>query len=300
MIIHEDINVVQRCQQIIAEWLKEMGLELKPSKTRIAHTLHKYESQEPGFDFLGFNIRQYPVGKYQSGSNNGTLLGFKTLIKPSSKKLKTHAETLHNVIKTHKAALQEALISRINPIIRGWANYYSTNVSKKAFTKMDMLTYQQLRAWANHRHPNKDSHGIVNRYWSVDQGEGWVFATKEKGKAKMRLLKHSATPIIRHIKVQGERSPYDGDRIYWGTRMGRYPEAGKTTTTLLKRQKGKCTHCGLFFKDGDLLETDHINPKAKGGKNSYDNLQLLHRHCHDTKTAADFKTAARHQELDEE
>lgn len=81
--------------------------------------------------------------------------------------------------------------------------------------------------------------------------------------------------------------------------MGRHPEAGKTTATLLKRQKGKCTHCGLFFKDGDLLEKDHTNPKAKGGKNSYDNLQLLHRHCHDTKTATD-NNAVRHQELDEE
>ncbi len=56
-----------------------------------------------------------------------------------------------------------------------------------------------------------------------------------------------------------------------------------------KLQKGKCAHCELFFKNGDLLEIDHKKPRAKGGKNTQYNLQLLHRHCHDTKTANDDK-----------
>jgi RNA-directed DNA polymerase len=56
---------------------------------------------------------------------------------------------------------------------------------------------------------------------------------------------------------------------------------------LLKKQKGRCTYCGLHFQDGDLLETDHIIPKSKGGKDNRDNKQLLHRHCHDLKTAKD-------------
>jgi RNA-directed DNA polymerase len=67
--------------------------------------------------------------------------------------------------------------------------------------------------------------------------------------------------------------------------MGKHPEIPKNVATLLKVQKGKCAHCGMFFKDGDLLEIDHIIPKSKKGKDSYDNLQLLHRHCHDEKTA---------------
>jgi len=71
--------------------------------------------------------------------------------------------------------------------------------------------------------------------------------------------------------------------------MGTHPEVSTRVATLLKRQKGKCTYCGLTFRDGDKLEVDHIIPKAKKGKNSYDNLQLLHRHCHDVKTANDIK-----------
>jgi RNA-directed DNA polymerase len=289
LVLHENLSVVEKCQEVIAEWLKGMGLELKPSKTRLTHTLNEYEEQKPGFDFLGFNIRQYPVGKYQSGKNNGTLLGFKTLIKPSKKKIKIHAESLRSVIKTHKAAPQEALINRLNPIIRGWANYYSTVVSKEILSGMDKLIYQQLKAWSNFRHPNKDSHWIARRYWLIEQGEGWVFASRKEGNKKMRLIKHSETPIVRHIKVRGDCSPYDGDWIYWSTRMGMHPEAATRVSKLLKKQKGKCTHCELFFKNGDLLEIDHKKAHSKGGKNTQDNLQLLHRHCHDTKTANDDK-----------
>ena len=289
VILHEDLTVVQRCQQIIAEWLEDMGLELKPSKTRLTHTLHKYEEQQPGFDFLGFTIRQFPAGKYHSGkSSNGTLLGFKTLIKPSSKKLRVHAESLRSVIKTHKAVPQEALISRLNPVIRGWANYYSTVVSKKTFSGMDQLIYQQLRAWSNRRHPNKNHSWVADKYWQTIGNDNWVFANNGEGKKKPRhLLKHSETPIVRHVKVQGERSPYDGDTIYWSTRMGRHPEVPKRVATLLKRQKGNCTHCERTFKHGDLMEVDHKIPLSTGGKDTYDNLQLLHRHCHDKKTAQD-------------
>lgn len=57
--------------------------------------------------------------------------------------------------------------------------------------------------------------------------------------------------------------------------------------TLLKKQKGKCPYCGLFFKTDDLLEIDHITPKSIGGKDEYKNWQLLHRHCHDKKTSED-------------
>jgi len=35
------------------------------------------------------------------------------------------------------------------------------------------------------------------------------------------------------------------------------------------------------------MEVDHIKPKNIGGKDVYMNLQLLHGHCHDTKTRRD-------------
>jgi RNA-directed DNA polymerase len=92
-----------------------------------------------------------------------------------------------------------------------------------------------------------------------------VFRTR--GEKSIRLSEHDKTPIIRHIKVRGEKSPYDGDWIYWGTRMGQHPETNKRVAILLKKQKGKCTECGLYFSEGDILEIDHKVPLSlKKGK----------------------------------
>ena len=285
-VLHEDITVVQRCQQVIAEWLKGMGLELKPSKTRLTHTLNKYEDNEPGFDFLGFNIRQFPAGKHTSGKIKGKLLGHTTIITPSPKKVKIHYEKIVSTINAHKGAPQVALIRNLNPIIKGWANYYSTVVSKGTYSHLDMLVFKKLKSWAKRRHPNKSGKWISRKYWQINGGN-WTFATPQESKNLMRLIKHYGTPIVRHVKVKGESSPFDGNLVYWSSRIGTHPEATTRTSTLLKKQKGKCNHCGLYFREEDVLEIDHITPKKQGGKDEYKNLQILHRHCHDTKTAKD-------------
>ena len=88
VILHKDLNILKNCQAIISKWLKEVGLKLKPSKTRISHTLNEYQGNT-GFDFLGFNIIQFPVGRHHSGkSPHKEILGFKTVIKPSGDMIK--------------------------------------------------------------------------------------------------------------------------------------------------------------------------------------------------------------------
>lgn len=280
VILHENEAVVQRCKEVISEWLFDMGLELKPSKTRFAHTLNEYKLEKPGFDFLGFTIRQFAVGKYHSKQ------GYKTIITPSSKKQKIHYDKIAEVIESHKALSQAALIAHLNPIIRGWANYYATVVSKVAYSELDNLVYQKLVAWVKHRHPNKSGEWVSKKYWHSIGGDNWVFSTK-KGDNFLKLIDHTRTPIVRHVKVKGEASPFDGNLVYWSSRMGKNPELPLRVTKLLKKQKGKCAHCGLFFRESDVMEVDHIIPKSKGGKDCYDNWQLMHRHCHDTKTTND-------------
>lgn len=267
-------------------WLKEIGLELKPSKTLISHTLQSYEGNT-GFDFLGFNIRQYEVGKTHTGKSTiGVPLGFKTIIKPSKEKTKIHIKKIGDIICKHKSAPQAALIKELNPIIRGWANYYSSVCSKETYSHCDYIMYQQLKRWAERRHPNKSKSWVANKYWHTCGLRNWVFSIIENN-GHIKLISHVKTEIKRHTKVKGNKSPYDGDWIYWTTRIGKHPEISTRMATLLKKQKGKCNHCGHNFKDGDKLEIDHIIPKSRGGKDLHKNLQVLHRHCHDIKTASD-------------
>ncbi len=109
VVIHPSLDVILKCRSAAEEWLKEMSLELKPNKTHISHTLIPYEGNV-GFDFLGFNVRQYPVGKHQSGRNGqGEKLGFKTIIKPSKKAIAQHIESIRNIIQANKSAPQAAV-----------------------------------------------------------------------------------------------------------------------------------------------------------------------------------------------
>jgi RNA-directed DNA polymerase len=281
VVLHPSLDVILKCKQTAEDWLKQMSLELKPSKTRISHTLTPHDGNV-GFNFLGFNVRQHPVGKHQSGCNgSGAKLGFKTIIQPSKEKTATHCETIGSIIKSHKSAPQAALISRLNPVIRGWCNYYSTVSSKKTFSKCKNIVWVQLRAWARYRTGNF-SYQTLNKYWHYI-GYRLTFSTREG----LRLISHSDTPIKRYIKVRGEKSYFDGDVFYWSIRRGRHPELPERVAMLLKKYKGRCPECELMFVENDLIEVDHKIPKQRGGTDKFDNLQPLHRHCHDVKTARD-------------
>lgn len=277
VIIHESLEFVEYLQQQIESWLTGMGLELNLSKTHICHT-------SEGFNFLGFNVRQYKVGAYKAAHNgHGQNLGFNTLITPSQEAVKRHLDSIGKVIDAHHNAPQEALISRLNPVIRGWCNYYSTVVSKETYKKCAHLTYQKLLAWAKRRCTNSNAHDTVSNYWRTIGTNKWEFATNNG----LRLIKHPETPIVRHIKVQGARSPFDGDMVYWGQRMRNHPDLPTKVKKLLTSQHGMCGLCELKFKDGDTWEVDHRIPTTLGGHAVYSNLQLLHRHCHHAKTSLD-------------
>ena len=289
LIFHEDINILNECKVAITRWLNDMGLELKPSKTRIAHTLNTYKEEKPGFDFLGFNVRQHKTGKYTCGrSTHKVLLGFKTIITPSKDSQIKHYKKVADTINSYKGKSQNLLINKLNPIIRGWCNYFATAVSQDVFNKMDSLMFWKLYKWGLKRHPIKGRKWVKNRYFLTIGDQKWVFATRTKDNPfPTCLISHASTEIKRFVKVKGNASPYDGKLVYWSTRQGRNPEMPKRTALLLKKQKGICNWCKLYFKDGDVIERDHIIPKSKGGKDEYKNWQLLHRHCHDKKTNID-------------
>lgn len=271
VILHPDKAAVQRCQQITAEWLKDMGLELKPEKTRLSHTLNVTDEGNVGFNFLGFTIRQFEVGKYVSKQ------GFKTIITPSKEAIRSHTQKVGTIIEQHKTAPKAALIAKLNPVIRGWSNYQKGQCSKETFTRCDHITYQQLRGWAVSRHKDKQRGTKVRNEWKHIGNRNWVFSTNDK---KFSLSNHSDTRVVRHTKVEGVKSPYDGDWVYWSARKGDFPGVKKQVAQLVKEQGGKCYHCGHHFSPDSLAEIHHKNGNHKNNKR--DNLALVHGHCHDT------------------
>jgi RNA-directed DNA polymerase len=290
VVLHEFYVNLRQCQHIITEWLAQYDLKINEEKTKIVHTLRKCGGNEPGFDFLGFNIKQYKVGKYKSGRCNKKVLGFKTIVTPSKDKVKLHYQKIAETCEKYKNAKQEILINKLTPIIKGWSNYYKTVVSCDTFDKLSHLTFLRLAKWGYRRHPGKSKTWVNRKYWRKIGNDKWVFSANENN----YLCKHQKVAIKRHIKVKQNKFPYDGDTIYWSSRMGKHPELKTSTAKLLKKQKGKCNVCGLTFQDGDVIEPDHIKPQAIGGTRK-DNLQLLHKHCHDIKTRKDLVTIKRHK-----
>ncbi len=294
VVLHENKAVVQGCQEIISEWLKGIGLQLKSEKTRLTHTFRNELSEDgkAGFDFLGHHIQQYPAGKYRSNKNaNGTILGFNTLITPTEKASKAHVEEVGRIIAKHRSSSQADLIKDLNPVIRGWTSYYSKSDAKNVgeLVKQDYLTYLKLRRWAKRRCGNINDGHI--KYWTSIDDDNWVFATREGKANPLRLLRHNDFTCSSkdYVKVKGDKSPYDGDLFYWSSRLGRHPQMSNRKASLLQKQKGKCPWCGFSFQDWDVIEVDHKIPRALGSKDEWKNLQLLHRHCHDEKTAIDLK-----------
>ena len=184
-------ETLEEIKCMLIEFLGERGLTLSQEKTLITHI-------SEGYDFLGFNVRKY----------NGTLI-----IKPSTKSQKRFTEKLHEVVlKKNKAAAQQKLIEDLNPVLRGWGNYYSGVVSKTTFSKIDHILTNQLKRWAYRRHTNKSRKWIKDKYFIKVGNRDWIFGFKYKDCEKdaiFTLMKLADIPIRRHVKVKCEANPYD-------------------------------------------------------------------------------------------
>ena len=112
----ESIEVKAR----LAEWLAPRGLAFNEDKTRVV-------TLDEGFDFLGFNVRRY----------NG-----KPLIKPSKAAQRRIRERLRTELRSLRGTNARVSIKRLNPIIRGWAAYYRTQVSAEIFGKLDSYLWR--------------------------------------------------------------------------------------------------------------------------------------------------------------
>lgn len=283
VVFHPTEQGVYKAKEVLEAWIQDIGLEMKPSKTRITHTLHEYQGA-CGFDFLGWTVRQFPVGKTHTGKvGNGRAskeLGFKTVIRPSKEAEKRHLAQLREIIRQNRSASQANLIRKLNPVIRGWTNYYKPMVAMRIFQRCTHLLCLQLLEWGRQRHPNKGKRWMVNKYWQRENGRGWIFKEKQA-----TLWTHNQTHTQRHIKVQGAASPFDGHLLYWSQRLSRHPLLHTVKGMLLHKQEGRCRWCGLLFRDGDLIEIDHITPKSEGGGEELSNKFALHRHCHDVRHA---------------
>ncbi len=81
----------------------------------------------------------------------------------------------------------------------------------------------------------------------------------------------------KHVNVKGEKSPFDGDTVYWSERNSKLYDG--ETSTALKRQNHTCGVCGLKTLSDEKVHLHHVD----GNHNNWEknNLLAIHESCHD-------------------
>ncbi|TMD38484.1 MAG: hypothetical protein E6J04_01800 [Chloroflexi bacterium] len=256
----------QEVKPRIEEFLRERGLQLSAEKTLVTHI-------EDGFDFLGQNVRKYQTGKRH-----------KLLITPSKKNVKAFLEKIRAIVKANKALPAGKLIAKLNPIVRGWANYHRHIISNKAFNSVDAMIYQAIRRWVNRRHRGKSETWKTKKYFTTIQGDNWVFFGTTEEQTRY-LIRATSVPIVRHVKIQGEANPYDlAWESYFEKRLDVHIAAtlkGKHwLLTLWKEQGGLCPICHQKITKITGWHSHHLLWRSRGGSDTAENRVLLHPTCH--------------------
>ncbi|MFE4886784.1 group II intron maturase-specific domain-containing protein, partial [Streptomyces sp. NPDC056701] len=152
----------------------------------------------------------------------GTVL----LIKPSTAAVRRIRKRLAAEVKVLRGANAEAVIHKLNPIIRGWAAYYRSAVSSRIFHALDAYVWKLVYKWATHTHPNKSKHWVTARYFGMfnkARRDRWVFGDRDSGRY---LTKSSWTKIVRHQMVKGTSSVDDPALAnYWAERRRKHKPA---------------------------------------------------------------------------
>jgi len=270
----DDFVVMAKTREAIEEalpkvraFLAERGLELNQEKTKIVH-------KRDGFDFLGFHVQD------RKG---------KLLITPQREKMKALINRLRTWLKQNRQVSPETVVRVLNPILRGWANYYSTSVAKETFEDVEHEVWKVLWRWARRRHPKKPKRWVLQEYFTKVNRENYVFfaeiESRRGRKTKITIEQVARVPIMRHRKVKGKASPFDPTlRQYWEkrTQQKAMRQMVRREREIAEAQDWKCKCCRESLGNGLALEIHHRIPIRQGGTDEPGNLVWLHTACHRT------------------
>ncbi len=147
--------------------LAPMGLRLSVEKTRVCHI-------DEGFDFLGWRIQRQP---WRSRSGKQAIYTY-----PSKKALASIIDKVRTLTRRAKHRTLAELLHRLNPVLRGWCNYFRHGVSSRTFGYVDHFAFWRIVGWLRKRHLRLNMHTLVRRFipgWKVRAGHVEMFRPSE-------------------------------------------------------------------------------------------------------------------------
>lgn len=207
---------------------------------RIKRRKTRVVSAIDGFDFLGWHFKVQANGKFRGV--------------PSEDNYQTFRRKVKRIVNcSNDGATAKAI--KLAPLVRGWRNYHR-------YCKLDGSRFSLWR--------------MEHRTWKVFKQE------KKLNRYQINDLVTKAFPKVsyaenRHVNVAGERSPYDGDSLYWSTRNSKLYNG--ITASLLRRQHHACGYCGAKLIGDERIHLHHIDSNHSNWKSQ--NLMVVHESCHD-------------------
>jgi RNA-directed DNA polymerase len=165
----------------LAAVLDPMGLCLSEEKTRICHI-------DEGFDFLGWHIQR----RRQRGRTGKRAV----YTYPSKKSLTSVTAKVRSLTRRHRHRTLADLLRQLNPVLRGWCNYFRHGVSKQSFGYLDHFAWWRIYHWLRKRHVGLNKGTLVRRFlpgWEVRDG-------------RVEMFRPRAVPIVRY-RYRGARIP---------------------------------------------------------------------------------------------
>jgi RNA-directed DNA polymerase len=136
--------------------MERLGLKLHPTKTRVVNLSEGRE----GFDFLGFHHRKIHSWRY----------GRKYLQRwPGHKAMKSIREKVRTIAGARQR-LKESLkdiIDQLNPVLRGWGNYFAVGNSSKQLQAVDSYVKERLYLFLSKKH-HKSGRGWAVRWQDIN------------------------------------------------------------------------------------------------------------------------------------
>jgi RNA-directed DNA polymerase len=124
---------------------------------------------DEGFDFLGFRIQR----RRQRGSNKRFVYTW-----PSKKALASVKAKVRAITRGGTNQPLAVVLRRLNPVLRGWANYFRHGVSKATFDYLNAFSWRRVICWLRHKHRRANWKWLRRRYlpgWRPTDGEVTLF-----------------------------------------------------------------------------------------------------------------------------
>lgn len=266
----DDFIVTAKTKKVLGEeiipkinaFLEPRGVALSEQKTKVTHI-------SEGFDFLGQSVRKYRRLDGQLG---------KIQIEPSRKSVESIKTKIKAICKSSGQLTQAQMIDRLNPVLRGWANYHRHIICGKTYAEINSYMWFRLMRWGKRRHPEKSGIWITNRYFGNAKGSKWAFRDKVSGKTLIRLNNDIRT--YRHIKILGDANPFDADwEGYFQNRemLIKMKSESNYIGRLSKQQCGKCAHCKQVIQVEEKYHLHHLDGDKTNRR--INNVLLLHKSC---------------------